>query len=504
MKTNNFWRFSFLLFFIAAIFFLLTRLPVKVSKAYLASSTTTKTIPDEAPQTLANLQEAFRSIAERVQPAVVNISSFHEEAYQAPEQFYFMDPEEFFYEFFHGVPRQKKPRVFKRQHSGTGSGVIIDERGHVLTNAHVVAQAQEIKVRVTTKKEKKTYKAKVVGQDERLDLALLQIDANGPFPFVLLGDSNETRVGDWAIAIGSPFELEQTFTVGVISAIRQSLPIQERTYHNLIQTDAAINRGNSGGPLVNIKGEAIGINTAIFSPSGVFAGIGFSIPINSAKEILEDLKLGREKQWGWLGVSVAEVDEVVAKQFKLPEPQGALINEVFKDSPGQRAGLTRGDAIVRLNGESIKNPTDLTNKVRHIEPGKKAKISLIRDGKNLEMDLTIAARPKWADIKGLSQEEAVVPPQEKTSPQEDFFEWQKMTVKIDKDQREGVIVASLNPKSPLAYYLEEGDVILGINRMPIKDIADFKKATRGASLKEGIVFDILRRGSFQFVSVQTQ
>ncbi|MBI4064293.1 MAG: trypsin-like peptidase domain-containing protein [Elusimicrobia bacterium] len=472
----------------------------------------------QTPRDLDDIQSTFRSIAERAGPSCVNISAYHEEEVAATPDFYFMDPEEFFYEFFQGPPR-RPGGSYKRRYAGTGSGVIIDPQGYVLTNAHVVSEAQEIRIRMTVKGSKKTYPGRVVGKDERLDLALIKIEGRGPFLAAALANSDEIHVGDWAIAIGSPFELEQTFTVGVISALRQSLPIDKRVYQNMIQTDAAINRGNSGGPLLNIKGEVVGINTAIFSPSGVFAGVGFAIPINAAKEVLPSLRAGKERQWGWLGVSAAEIDDVVKKTFALSADRGALINDIFRGSPAEKTGLRRGDAIVAVDGQSIATPQDLTEKIRRAEVGQKIKIDYLRGKTAGQVFVIIGARPRWADMAGEPKEEPAAPSQEDLRPRserEASVLWHGIEVidlrhpkaaamfrryRIMSDD-EGVLIVSLAQGGPLAGYLQEGDVIVGINQKTVRGLADFKRESHGAQLESGVVFDILRQGNKMFVSVQ--
>ncbi|MBI4249061.1 MAG: trypsin-like peptidase domain-containing protein, partial [Elusimicrobia bacterium] len=236
---------------------------------------------------LSQLQEGFSSVAAKAKPAVVNIQVIHEQRVQVPYEFYFGDPEDLFQEFFQGQPRKRETL---RRFKGTGTGVIINADGYVLTNEHVVSDAGEIDVTLTKADGKQTtLPGKVVGTDPGLDLAVVKIQTGRDFPFLRLADSDKVKVGDWAVAIGSPFELQQTVTVGVISAVRQSLLIEGRNYANMLQTDAAINRGNSGGPLLNLEGDVIGINTAIYSPSGAFAGIGFSVPANEIREVLDQL-----------------------------------------------------------------------------------------------------------------------------------------------------------------------------------------------------------------------
>ena len=479
----------------------------------------------QPPSPLSSLQDSFRSVAQRARPACVNISAYHEEEYRRlPNEFYFMDPDEFLDEFFYGAPHSQRPKVRKRRYAGTGSGVIIDPQGYVLTNAHVVAGADEITIRLNAKNGKKTYKGRVTGTDDRLDLALIKIEGPGPFPSVPMADSNQVQVGDWAIAIGSPFELEQTLTVGVISALRQSLPIEGRVYRNLIQTDAAINRGNSGGPLLNINSEVIGINTAIFSPSGVFSGIGFAIPVNAAKEILAELRSGKERQWGWLGISVGEIDESLIKQFGLAGEPGAMVNEVFKSGPAQKAGLAHGDVITAVNHVPVKNPNDLTESVRKLPPGTTIKVAVFRQGKEKLLTAVIGERPKWADVQGATQETPSETPEPspdtaKTKVKETSFVWEGIELLDIKNNpkgkalarknradpsAEGIMVGAIESASPVSGYLETGDIILELNRQRTATIAQFKHAARSASIKEGVVLDILRGENKQYISIQAQ
>jgi serine protease Do len=289
-----------------------------------------------------DLQDSFARVAAQIKPAVVSITATHVETLQAaPEQYYFGDPFEEFFRQFNGQPSQPRslrpPRQYQRRQQGMGSGVVVDPRGYILTNEHVVREADELTVTFQSPEEKK-YTGKVVGSDPRSDLAVIKIDSKSPLTYAALGDSDKVRVGDWAIAVGSPFGLEQTVTVGVISAMRQSLNIEGMNYSGLLQTDAAINRGNSGGPLVNIQGEVVGINTAIYAPTGVFAGIGFAIPANRIKDIMEQLIEKGHVVRGWMGVEILAVNEVMANQFNLPNAEGVMVNGVQPDSPAAKAG----------------------------------------------------------------------------------------------------------------------------------------------------------------------
>jgi len=454
-----------------------------------------------SPSEVVNLQEAFAQIAALVKPAVVNISTVQLiEERHPPIEFYFGDPFEEFFEEFFGFPRQEKrtpaPRKYRRRLEGTGSGVIIDPEGYILTNEHVVRGATEI--RVTVPGENGKYTGKVVGKDERTDLAIVKIKPKNKLPAIKLGDSDKVRVGDWAVAIGSPFGLEQTVTAGIISAVRQRLIIEGREYRDLIQTDAAINRGNSGGPLVNIHGEVIGVNTAIYAPTGVFAGIGFAIPINQAKEILEDLIHKGKVVRGWLGVEIKEIDEAIQKQFGLLDKEGALVNNVLKDSPAEKAGLTRGDVIVKFDEKKIITPYELQKIVSQIPPNKKVKVEIIRDKSRKTLELIVGETP--AKI----EEVAVAP-----TPAEE--EWLGMKVtdfssefaekyNLPKEEK-GVVIIRIEPDSKAEEIgLEEGDLIKSINRKPVSGVKDFNEIRKKVKLSEGVVFDLNRRGRLLYLS----
>lgn len=469
-------------------------------------------VVDVHPDVLA-LQTSFASVAEIVKPAVVSISTIHiEEVNQGP-QFYFGDPFEQFFEYFgqEGMPQRRRgaspmPRKFKSE--GVGSGVIIDPEGLVLTNEHVVRGADEIKVTLYDKENKKTeYTGKVVGKDARTDLAIVRIKASGKLPFAALGDSEHVRVGDWAIAIGSPFGLAQTVTVGVISAARQSLAIEDKEYRNMIQTDAAINRGNSGGPLINIKGEVVGINTAIYAPTGTFAGIGFAVPINQAKEILNDLVNKGHVVRGWLGVELGrEIPPAMVKAFGLPDSNGALVNRVLNDSPAEKAGLKRGDIIRSADGKKIESSDKLQSLVAQMPPKKKIELEVLREHKTVTLTLVMGERPDSAD----SGKDAQTPESQKGGAEKgktwNGAKVSRLTETLAQSYRqpadaEGVVVVDIESNSQAEEMgLMVGDVILGINQEATADLESFNRVSGRAKLSEGVVLDILRQGRPLYLS----
>lgn len=456
----------------------------------------TKTLVEPHPDALA-LQDSFANVVDAVQPAVVNISAVQITRIQgSPYEFYYGDPNEFFRRFFGGAPsRQAPPR--EQRSEGTGSGVLIDPDGYILTNNHVVQGADQLTVHLS---DNKTYKGKVVGTDPRTDLAVIKIKGSNPFPYAPLGDSSALRVGDWVLALGSPFGLEKTVTSGIISAIRQSLNLEGKTFRNMIQTDAAINRGNSGGPLVNLRGQVIGVNTAIYAPTGVFSGIGFAIPVNEAKAILKDLIEKGYVERSWMGVEIAEVNEVIAQQFGLNVSEGALINQVVPNSPADKAGIKRGDIILEFDGKAITTIQSLQDLVSATPPKKTVKVKLVRGGQSKMVSLTTEAMPKQ-----VGHEEDPVYGSEESDERGESTKWLGATVSdISPALREayslresggGVVVTEVPSESLAAEAgLMEGDVIQAVNQRTLNSTADIKALDKNVDPKKGLVFDVIRRG----------
>lgn len=463
------------------------------------SATGKKTEPVAVEGPVLNLQDSFARVAAEIKPAVVSITATHVETVQTmPEQFFFGDP-------WHSPwPRSgPEPRNYQRRQQGMGSGVVVDARGYILTNEHVVREADELTVTFQFPEEKK-YSGKVVGADPRSDLAVIKIEPKEPLTYAALGDSDKVRVGDWAIAVGSPFGLEQTVTVGVISAMRQSLSIEGMSYSGLLQTDAAINRGNSGGPLVNIRGEVVGINTAIYAPTGVFAGIGFAIPANRIKDIMEQLISKGHVVRGWMGVEILPLNEVMANQFGLPNKDGVMVNSVQPESPAEKAGMKRGDVIVRFNGQPTPTPDVLRELVARTPPKKTIPVDVIRDGKKRTLSLTTAEMPK--DSSAVDKEE-----KDANASANASGEWEGARVVAltpELVQRLGVpsgtlgVVVTDVDEGGLAERLgvEQGDVIVSVNRQRTPNVAAFQKAAKSISTKDGVLFDIFRRGRSLFLS----
>src|SRR5256885_16235081 len=335
--------------------------------------------PDAGPQAvLRALEDAFANVADRVTPAVVNVSAIPRKDAPPAELERFR---EFFGDEF--VDRFRRRRDEPR---ATGSGVIVDPSGYILTNNHVVENAQAIIVRLS---DARKLPARLVGRDVKTDLAVLKVDGAGPLPVAELGDSDRLRVGQWVIAIGNPFGLDRTVTAGIVSATARTR-VGVATYENFIQTDASINPGNSGGPLLNLDGKVIGINTAIVAAG---QGIGFSIPINQAREVMRQLIASGRVVRGWLGIAIQDVTDELAGTFGVREREGVLVSEVIKGGPAEAAGVRQGDVIVELNGAPIKEVPELQRRVAAVAPGQPVKLKVIRDRKPVTLAVTVSEMP---------------------------------------------------------------------------------------------------------------
>ena len=350
--------------------------------------------------TIKSLGQAFVEVAKNVQPSVVNITTEKTITMRPSDRFgqdFFKgSPFEDFFRGFGSSPREEEKAYQYKQRSG-GSGVIVDKEGYILTNYHVIEEADKVKIRLNDGRE---FAATVKGQDPKTDLAVLHIKAKD-LPVATLGDSDKLEVGEWAIAIGSPFGLEHTVTVGVISAKGRS-GLGTGTYEDFIQTDASINPGNSGGPLININGEMIGINAMIIQPG---TGIGFAIPINMAKQILNDLiKTGKVVR-PWLGINVQDLTPEIAEHFKLKEKEGTLVGQVYQGTDAEKAGLASGDIIISVDDKPIKNVGELVKEIQKRKVGQKVKLNIIREGKPLTIEVTTAAMPEKAELEKKKEEE---------------------------------------------------------------------------------------------------
>lgn len=437
-------------------------------------------------------------VVKAVTPAVVNISTSRVVKTGQGEGHPLMD-DPFFRQFF-GDEFNRRLQVPKdRRENSLGSGVIVSADGYIVTNNHVVAKADEIKVLLSDRRE---FKGKVVGTDPKSDIAVIKIDGKD-LPMLPWGDSEKLEVGEYVLAIGNPFGLNQTVTMGIVSAIgRANVGITD--YEDFIQTDAAINPGNSGGALVNIRGELVGINTAIFSRSGGYMGIGFAVPSKMVSSVMGSLiKTGKVVR-GWLGVSIQPVTPELAKQFGLKESRGALVNEIVADSPAVSAGIKGGDVILSFDGKPIDSPTMLRNVVAATPVGKTVKVELLRENKATSVDVKISEQPK--DIQRVGTESS----SEETGKNTALagLEVRNLNPEVARQLglapgTAGVVVAGIGDDAPAAEAgIEEGDVIVEINRKVVRNVAEYRKLADKLGKKDDALLLVIRRGGRLYIPVK--
>lgn len=440
-------------------------------------------------------------LAERQGLAVVNISST--QAVKATRSGVpNMDEDDPMFDFFRRfIPRHPSvPRGEPPDNRSLGSGFIVSSDGYVLTNAHVVDGADEIIVKLTDKRE---FRARVMGADPRTDVALLKIDATG-LPRVVLGDPDKLRVGDWVVAIGSPFGFENSVTAGIVSAKGRSLP--QENFVPFIQTDVAINPGNSGGPLFNLKGEVVGINSQIYSRTGGFMGLSFAIPIDVAMDVQNQLRASGRVQRGRIGVAIQEVSRELADSFKLSKPVGALVSSVEKGSPADKAGFEQGDIVLTFDGKSVSVSSDLPRIVGSTRPGHKAAVQVWRRGAARDLSVVVAELPDDKQRKVVSR-----------APRPEPAASNKLGITVvapNAEQRKdgrfsdgGVVVDTLRSASARASEIQSGDGILALVnkgvRTDIRSVDQFNRVVAGLEFGQSVTL-LVARGDFQtFVPVRT-
>lgn len=420
----------------------------------------------------------FSALAKQVGPSVVNVATVQvrKTAQGGPFPFGDDDPmAEFWRRFFGG----RWPRGEQRL-AGVGSGFLIDRNGTILTNYHVVNGAQKITV---TLSDGKSYEAKVVGTDEKTDIAVIKIDAGNNLPAVTLGNSDQLEVGEWVLAIGNPFGLDHTVTAGIVSA--KGRQIGAGPYDNFIQTDASINPGNSGGPLLNMRGEVVGINTAIFSQSGGNIGIGFAIPTNLVKEVLPQLKEKGRVVRGYIGATVQRLTPAIAESMGMKEARGALVADVVKGGPAERAGIKTGDVIVRFDGKEVKDSADLPAQVARVAPGTTVQVAVLRNGKETTFPIIVGEVKEGQVAASTARGDLGLTVQPVTP---------EIAESLGLERAEGLVVTGVEPGSAADEAgLREGDVITQVNRRPVKTLADYNREM-ARSQKDKSVLLLVRRG----------
>jgi serine protease Do len=462
-----------------------------------------KNITKDVQQHVTVTLPSLNPLVERVSPAVVNISAqisgdqtaMPDRSADEPSQ-----PGSPFDELLRRFFENRGQPQPGREAVALGSGFIIDPGGYIVTNNHVAANSKKITVIL---QDNTRHPAKVIGRDEKTDLALLKIEAKEKLPFVTWGDSGEAKVGDWVMAVGNPFGLGGTVTAGIISALGRD--INEGPYDDFIQIDAPINRGNSGGPTFNLNGEVIGINTAIYSPSGGSVGIGFAVPSNTAKSVVEQLRENGHVTRGWLGVAIQGITPNIAKSLGIntDQPTGALVSSVTPNSPAAKAGIKQGDIIAAAGGRPIKTVHDLPRLVAATPPGEKLDLAIRRDGKESTLTATIANMPEQPpqvaaktpepageeEASGLGMQLAAMTPKLRSQ------------FHIPKDA-EGVVVTKLSPDGPAASIgMEPGDVIVSVDRQPATSPQQTAAALKQGAAKGNILLLMNRHGTTQFVGL---
>ncbi len=471
-KTTAFWTLG--LFLLSLIF---------------QATVSAKEVSSEARQFLNKMSNYLAEVAEVTKPSVVNISTTTIMSMKDhPMGDFFNDP--FFRRFFgDGSGHPSIPKKFKS--SALGSGVIVSKDGDILTNYHVIKGAEEIKVILYDKRE---FKGKVIGVDPQTDIAVVKIDALN-LPAIKMGESGTLKAGDVVLAIGNPFGLNQTVTMGIVSAVgRANIGIS--AYEDYIQTDAAINPGNSGGALVNANGELVGVNSAIYSTSGGYMGVGFAIPSDLANSVAQSILKHGKVIRGWLGVSIQNLTPELAKSFGLKEEKGALVTDVMKDSPASKAGIRRGDLIVEFDGKSVEDTTSLRNMVANTPPGKTAKIKVIRSGKTEMLTVTLGELPsKMAATK--TEHNNVL----KDVQVQELTPDMRAALNIPGDV-EGVLVADVGEDSAAYGLVAKNDVIEEVDRKHVKGLSDYEKIVSEIGPSDTVLLLLYRNGGYIYVTIK--
>lgn len=460
------------------------------ARAYAANDAPITIAPAEQPMTAA--KPSFADLVEKVKPAVVNISTTEKvKARQRQQQTQPGSLEDFFRQFM----EQQGQRKRGPQHA-LGSGFIIDPSGYIVTNNHVIADAARI---VVTLDDGSEHSAVVKGRDPKTDVALLKIESKTPLPYVVFGDSDKTRIGDWVIAVGNPFGLGGSVSAGILSARGRNL--NNGPYDNFLQIDAPINPGNSGGPIFDAAGRVIGISTAIYSPSGGSVGIGFGVPSNLAGSIVAQLKDGGKVERGWLGVSMQPMTESLAKAVGRNSADGVLVNEVMADGPAAKAGLKQGDVVVSINERTIRDPRDLATQVAGLKAGDSAKFGIWRDGRERNLTVKIGSQPadQTAELNDAAGEEGKV-----------GLSLAPLTPELRnrfglEAGAKGAVVAEVASDSKAEESgVQSGDLIVGVAGKPVANPGQAVDAIKSAQRdkKEAVTLLVMRDGKTYYLALQ--
>ena len=445
---------------------------------------------------LVNAQTSYADLVSRVSPAVVTIRST--ERARSAQQFPFLDDPQFREFFGDRLPQQ--PQQSQRPVRGVGSGVIVNSDGYILTNHHVVDGALEVRVELT---DNRTFTAKLVGSDPPSDLAVLKIDARN-LPAVTMGDSDKVRVGDPVLALGNPMGIGQTVTSGIVSAKGRTTGMSDGSFEDFLQTDAAINRGNSGGALVNTNGELIGINSQILSPSGGSIGIGFAIPSNMAKAVMDQLMKTGKVRRGMMGVTIQPVDADLASSLNLPAARGAIITSVQPGGPAERAGIQRGDVVTSINNQPIVDHNALRNQIASIAPGSTANVTVFRNGREQNMQVALAELP---DRQRSETEEESSNGNGAGTNDRFGLSLQPLTAEMASRyglaaDDQGLVVTRVDPESNAATAgIRQGDLIQEVNRQPVRSIVGFTTAMRASGSRPALVL-IKRRNNVIYLTLR--
>jgi serine protease Do len=473
---------------------LLVGLGISGSFDWLVPSRAVNLLTEGTPEVRsANQLPDFVALSKRMRPVVVNISTtqVNEARGQGQEfssPFGEDDPFNDFWRRFFGGPMPRGPQ---RQRS-LGSGFIIDSDGSILTNNHVVENASKIVVKLADEQE---YEAKVIGRDQKTDIAVIKVNAKGSLTAATFGDSDRLEVGEWVMAIGNPFGLDSTVTSGIVSA--KGRHIGQGPYDNFIQTDASINPGNSGGPLINLRGEVIGINTAIFSRTGGNIGIGFAIPINLVKELLPQLRGKGKVTRGYLGVLIQKVTPEIAESLGMEKARGALVASISKDGPAEKSGVKVGDVILEFDGKEVKDSGDLPIIVARTAVDRKVRMKVLRDKKEITLNVAVGELKDEEVVAAAPEKGELGLTVQKLTPQ--------MAESLGLEKADGVVVTAVEPGSAAEESgIRRGDVILEIDRKPVRSLEEYRKLVAGIRKGRGVLFLVRRGESTLFLALKPQ